>query len=279
MILKRLFGRQTWDEIAVILFVSTGRTGTNFLYKFYHELGLNLISEHEARPDISNLGPSYAKGAFTKEQILREVLKMRSKQLEVLKARGIPIYLESNGAYSFIFHLLKEIFKNLTVVHIIREPYSWITSAFNRPGVNSEGQLVPRYSIDSRWKLTSDDIEGQSDIINWQSSTLAQKLAWTWYYKNTAILNNSKYVDKFLTIRFEDLFGADAINQFKQLNVFLKNSAGVDLKDGDHSQFFSRRENSTTNIFIENQEDWDSGEQSVIDKIIRPVQSIFYPTK
>lgn len=65
------FRNRSWEEIKVNFIVSTGRTGTQFLTRFFRNLSSQIDSCHEPDPDFLKLGLTLPGGKF----LLKKQLK------------------------------------------------------------------------------------------------------------------------------------------------------------------------------------------------------------
>ena len=269
------FKKRSWDDIQVVLIVSTGRTGTKFFGSFFNTIGVNVYSTHEPKPDISSIGPDYVKGKLTKEQAIKIVKKYRENILQDVVRKKKNVYLESNGAFTFLLPFIKEIFPNVTVIHIIRNPYDWIKSACSRP-VRYKGQTIAKYSMDKNWKLTAKELPGETSL-QWDTATLNQKFAWIWSMKNDYVLKNAGHVKHFRSVTFEDLFGAEkGTESIRTLLEFLKSTAGLEVKDVDYRPLLQKKENATTNFLTEGVEGWTEADKIFVNKIVGEVSRKFY---
>jgi len=58
--------KMDWNNINKYFIISTGRTGTKFLAKFFNEIG-NSIAVHEPNPEFLKLAINYAKNQVSKK--------------------------------------------------------------------------------------------------------------------------------------------------------------------------------------------------------------------
>jgi hypothetical protein len=268
--------KKSWKDMKVLLIVSTGRTGTKFFGHFFEKVFASANCYHEPKPDISSIGPDFIARRLSASQAINEVLAKRKSFLQKNYDDGKSFYVESNGAYSFLLPVVKEIFPNVAVVHIVREPFDWIKSAFSRP-VEKSGKVIPKYSIDANWKVTSQDVPGRSFSVEWDSASLKERLAWMWTIKNDLILENKNKVDHFLSVRFEDIFdvqrGAPGLSQIMH---FLISECGFPIERTDYTSLLKDRSNETKNFLTEDAAAWSDEETQRIAAITRPIAALYY---
>lgn len=243
----------------MIVFVSTGRTGTAFFKYLFDQCALNAVVEHEPKPDITGISIDYARRKITERAAVSKIQNSRRSMLKFVEKSRKQIYIESNGGFTFSMPILKEVFPNLTIVHIIRNPLDWITSAYNRFQRIDGNKMIPRYSVEVNWKFSANDFVGQEDKIDWKDSSLAEKLAWVWDFKNRFILESIVNDRNAITVRFEDIFNnGEGYKCLGQLLKFLSSRADLDLIDVNLKELLSSKKNSTktnmtnADVFLKN---------------------------
>src|SRR5690606_37512343 len=94
----------------------------------------------------------------------------------------------------------------LTVIHIIRNPFDWIISAYNRPAKDKTGKVFAKYGVESNWPFKATDFSGEESRIDWKHASPIERLAWAWEFKNRRILDGMARMTRAHTVRFEDIF-------------------------------------------------------------------------
>ncbi len=156
-----------------IFILSTGRTGTTFLADFLHQYG-NITAVHEPKPSRilrmwsmacleGRVSPNYMAAAFSKK---------RQKLLNHVHA---PIYIESNPFIVGFVDVLKELFDDPIIIHVVRDPRTYTTSSINHgntvglksffnkyvpfwvytPKGHKQSQLEPAFRAAEHWQITN----------------------------------------------------------------------------------------------------------------------------
>ena len=195
-----------WDKKQVILIISSGRTGTNFMAYWFSTLSDEFYSVHEPSPDLFQLGIEKYRN---KKVITPNLLKIkRSLQLYKLNKDRKEIYIESNPNLLLLLPELNKLFKNLKIIFIKREFEPYVLSAINKSPDNSSinyfyGESDPRKRVTP---LDFDD-NGYNDI--WKNFSREEKIAWWWKKSNEIIDNYHLDNNNSVIIKYEELFNKD----------------------------------------------------------------------
>ena len=195
-----------WDKKQVILIISSGRTGTNFMAHWFSLLSDRLFSVHEPNPDLFHLGvEKYRK----KINITLNIMKYkRSLQLYKLNKSSKNIYIESNPNLVLLLPEVNELFKNLKIIFIKRNFDTYFLSAMNKSPDNSNINYFYG-KPDSRERLTAIDYNDEQFRDEWDNFKREEKIAWWWKKSNKIISDYQENNKNSITVNFEDLFSKD----------------------------------------------------------------------
>ncbi|MCI5133485.1 MAG: hypothetical protein D3920_00130 [Candidatus Electrothrix sp. AW2] len=188
----------------MFFFVSTGRTGTAFIEQLLNEVkGVDVY--HEPFPclaEFPNLVFTNKKKSFSKGVLLGA----RSQRIIECYNRN-KIYVESNQVLSFFIREIIECFPNAKIIHLVRNPYSFIKS----------GMQKGWYSNDTVWEYG----RRKCDRELWNTMNQIQKLSWYWTEVNRTIIKDCSIFltnDKYFLLRLEDI---DKKNKIDDLSLFI----------------------------------------------------------
>ena len=193
-----------FDKVVVIL--STGRTGTMALARRFDEAWDEVRALHEPRPNrhlriasnrhlCGRMSASAAAGLFA------------ASRRRLFRAVRQPIYIESNNFLHGFLDVLGLLFDRPRVVHVVRDPRtfirSWIDFGVFRGLKGFVGRYVPY------WLLKPELIEPRPQR-RWKDMPPPERIGWYWNAVN-AVLDRAEalFGGDYLRLRFEDLFTAD----------------------------------------------------------------------
>lgn len=165
--------------------VSTGRTGTQFLAGFVAETQPDALALHEPAPDLFDVGVGYRRGELGHDQAVRRTLVARASQRRRLATDQRPVYVESNNNLALLLPVAAAAFRRFRVVQVVREPTSYLASAF------SKTHGAERYSLysenDPRARLRASDDASDPFAAAWTRFGRFEKLCWHWRKYNELI--------------------------------------------------------------------------------------------
>lgn len=128
----------------VALILSAGRTGTKFLA---HYLGSNfdsVVARHEPTPSRSLRLASHAHmvGAVSRSRLIALLRRKRVRHIDPLSA---GLYVESNPFLAGYADVLREVWSDLAIVHIVRDPREHVRSSLNHGTASGWKGLANRY--------------------------------------------------------------------------------------------------------------------------------------
>ncbi len=234
--------------------LSTGRSGTTFLFTFFKNVypELNLLHQLPWSRVINIIGNIPVSFKLRKKLILLafKILKKEivpKSSLDPLSSFSIYIYLQNNS------------YKNIKVVHLVRDPRDFVTSFMNWKN-QSLSKTILHYLIPF-WQPYPK--ENGVNYIKWIFMSKFEKYCWVWYYKNSLFkqLQNSC---EYKLIRMEDLTkNTNMQDHLRDLVHFLE----LDDNVYDYQKFASHRVNkSTANKFTSFQH-WTQKQKDTLQNI------------
>jgi hypothetical protein len=209
---------------------STGRTGTQFFGKFLSKQINNCYSVHEPaavwitrprewykkrkifglfRATIGQFFPSTsmfklsadrATGRIDDDKAREYVYKQRKDYVENIRE---PLYVESSTHIFGVIDLIAEVFPNSNFIFVIRDPRTWIRSAYNAFEYLLYSVLDFRFFEAS---VRAIDFPNDPYYFEWKHMSKFEKYCWYYNFLNSYVIDKMKDKTNFKVFRFEDLF-------------------------------------------------------------------------
>lgn len=180
------------------IIVSSGRTGTQFLAEYFNKNYDGVVALHEPKPRYVLRVYSNARiaGKVERERMASVLVQNRQKMMRQISCDA---YIESNSyLYGFV-DVLETVWPNPVIIHVVRDPRTWVRSALNHG--NSHGlkklanRWIPHWLPDVRAIL---GIQGKLSPVG--------LFAACWTVMNKATAEYAHAVPNYHLVRFEDLF-------------------------------------------------------------------------
>lgn len=219
-----------------IFFVSTGRTGTTFLTRFFNTAVENAFSRHEPRPVFRRNKARYIKGEFKSY----EKIRFRFTRQQWFNAEPEDWYVESNHHLFAAIPMIREAFPEAVIIHVIRDGRDVVTSWLNR------------YRYITNNNLPAEDIGDKEAVQLWESWNPLQRTTWLWKTVNT----HTRKSKPDLTIRFEDIFTESPEDSviFPLLDRF----EGMSYNHKEVCRMLTRKVNTNKQDFFPYYKEWPS---------------------
>lgn len=247
-------------RVAVIL--SSGRTGTQFLARYFDANYTEVVARHEPPPSrwIRVLSNAAVSGALAPSRLLPLLSRFRAGRVAALGPET-TLYLESNGFLYGFTEVIGELWPDASLVHVVRDPRDWIRSALahgNDRGVKRlAGALIPYWLPDPR------RVPGA--VVPERSTGLIGRYAATWAIVNQTIENARSSCPNYLRLRFEDLVDAQASG----LRA-LCNHLGLPFREGG-SIAPDERFNASRRKSVGSWQEWSAAECRCVEEICGPL--------
>ncbi len=243
-----LLGPQDWSSISKFFIVSTGRTGTQFLARFFNRFP-GVYANHEPNPDFLELAIEYAKGAVSTEKAIETIERTRRAMFRRIKRKDASIYVESNNRFFSLLVPLQDAFSDFKIIHLIRDGRDYVRSGMSRPWYTERDPYEGK-----RMKATcfADDEYNEK----WAEMSRFEKIAWRWQKKDAFILRDLKSMSNVLTLKFEELFQSEDYKGLRKMCEYI----GLPTEETNHTieQMISEKINATDEYTMPRWTDWDS---------------------
>lgn len=230
-----------------IYFLSTGRSGSTFFYKFfkkyYPELNIthqtpgsrliNILSNIPAvsnRPKLLCKISSYIKGEFPP-----------SSTVDPLLSLAILYYFQINE---------NELSKNIRIIHLVRDPKSFVTSFMNWKS-SSVSKMILHHLIPF-WQ-PSPRFEKELPLNERLKFDKVKQFIYVWYYKNNLIYNTFSSGNNYMRVRLEDITKSqNQQNNLNQLLEFLE----LPKRKINQKEFMKEKVNQSVNKKFTKYDEW-----------------------
>lgn len=239
--------------MSLAFIIGSHRTGTKLLGNFFSQNITSANSIHQYNTlRFNNIVSNMYLAGLIPEFALKLYLNLF--WFPVLKKatrnKNVKIYIESNGFNFYVVNLAKKKFKEVKVVHIIRDPRDYVKSYANWINSRKKSRIVN--TMIPFWHVTAYMI-GEMKRKEWKKLSELEKYCWYWAYKNNRI---EKWYsnDDYLRIKFEDIIDVEKREAaLRNLLSFL----GLDYKK-DYFEYFNKKQNASMSGKIKNWRDWDN---------------------
>ncbi|MDA3792587.1 MAG: sulfotransferase [Elusimicrobia bacterium] len=235
-----------WSSKKMVFIVSTGRTGTKFLARFFNKYD-GIYALHEPRPDFLAEGIKYAAGKLSDNKAVDILKSNRSAIYREVVRRGDGIYVESNNRLFALLKPLKKTFKDAKIIHIVRDGRDYVRSGMSRNWYKKS---------DSTLRLEATLFPDDPYFEKWKEMSRFEKIAWRWQKKDGFIYDTIKDITDTLTVKFEDIFYSDNYKGLRKIAEYV----GADnaytetlIKDLVH-----KKVNFTSNYSIKEWHKWNA---------------------
>jgi hypothetical protein len=179
--------------------VSSGRTGTKFLAEFFKANYPDVLARHEPQPSyhLRMLSNAHAAGRVS-SRTMASVLRLSRPELGRYRSE---LYLESNPfLYGFV-GVLADVAESPVIIHIVRDPRSYVASAINHGG--GSGLKALATALIPFWFPPVRSVPGVSG-----KPTPVEMFAGEWALVNQFIGQHGGSQPGYHLFKFEDIFDA-----------------------------------------------------------------------
>lgn len=198
-----------------VFIVSSGRTGTKAIAQHLSRCYPEVWAEHEPAPSWRlRMGTTRALMGKASCEQLRSMLARLRRKLVGSVTQGV--YVESNPYLSGFVQVIGEVFQEARVVHVVRDPRSYVRSGVNFGAFAGLKKLAAEW-----WPNWFPKGEG------WPQMDGIERLAWFWNLVNSH-LNRGEgiYGERYLRVKFEELFCAEGLERLTDW-IGLPRSRGI----------------------------------------------------
>jgi hypothetical protein len=214
-----------------IYILSTGRTGTTFLQKFFENHYPEFSITHQEKwSRIINVIGNLPIGTKPRLFLIRSAFKLLKKQswpestLDPLLAFPIAQLLQNTST------------DNVKIVHLVRSPLSFANSFMSWKSASLK-KLILHYIIPF-WQPSP--LFNGVNFLHWIKMSKFDKFCWIWNFKNQKFAHLA-YSHNYLRVQLEELTQINQGEHWKQLLEFLE----LPEKDINYSELVSRKVNKS----------------------------------
>jgi hypothetical protein len=185
-----------------VLIISTGRTGTIFFARLFADIYPEVASYHErglSRP-IQILTNLYYSHIFPKSGLIATWKIIKGREIESCEK---SFHIDANCFLYGLAALAPELYPNLKVIHIVRDPRAYVTSHLNFSR-QKRTSFIANYLVPF-WQ-PSPFLSGEVPLTRVFGFTRFEKYCWIWSFKNRVMEGLENSSTAYMRVRFEDLF-------------------------------------------------------------------------
>ena len=185
------------------ILISTGRTGT----KFFAHLFADLFPQVQAFHDTSY---STLMNVLSNAHLARLYPRWKMKLVwHMLKGREMThcdrdFFIDSNNHLYALVVQAPELYPDLKVIHIVRDPRTYVRSHLNWAAQRRKSYIA-NYWIPF-WQPNA-FLLGEMSWGKWRSLAKLARFGWIWDFKNRYMARLAQTDVPYLCVRFEDFFG------------------------------------------------------------------------
>jgi hypothetical protein len=205
------------ERTAFIL--SSGRTGTKFLARYFDLNYKGVVGRHEPPPSrLLGFAFHARRAGLPAEGFLRFLLERKRRQSE---GYGVPLYIESNPYLSGCVDLIGGVWGKVTIIHVVRDPRDTVRSAINH-GLSRglKGAANRLFSFGHRSGQPHHEAGGQ---LRW-----IDRGARTWVLFNSLLRRHGGSLPDYHLFHFEEIFDSSCSGLRRLCDLF-----GLDYRDED----------------------------------------------
>lgn len=237
-----------YADIKARFIISTGRTGTKFLASFFNQLSPSILAYHEPYPSFRKLGIDYASRKVPHRKALSNFKYGRMAILNRLIKSNKHIYVEANCNLFSLVPIIREVFPDYRIIHIVRDGRDYVRSAMSRLLFREDDNLK---------RLKASDFPSDPYYNRWGGMSRFEKICWHWVKMDEIIYESIQNDSKCLTLKFEDIF--DSNTQYSEIKKLI-DFFDMDIKaDSEYiSALMTKKINKTANYQMPHWKNWDT---------------------
>ncbi|MCA9255761.1 MAG: sulfotransferase, partial [Phycisphaerales bacterium] len=145
----------------------------------------------------------YLSGRASRETLIRKYVAARKRAFADITA---PIYIESNPFLHGFLDVLPDLFSPLKIVHVVRDPRTYVRSCMNFGDFRGLKKLASNYTS---WMLKPEMLSPRP-ARRWREMIEPERMAWRWNTLNREIGRGAQLLgDHYKRVRFEDVLSSD----------------------------------------------------------------------
>ena len=244
--------------------ISSGRTGTTFLSKYFNQFFDDVLSVHEPKVHVKSMGKKFLNKDISMIKAKKLFLSLR-RDLYINKSKKNSIIIESNPTLGWLVPLLKDLFDNPKIIFVTRDPKTYVRSAFDKIPQESNPDKLFYSKEDMQSRLTPYYFKNDSIRANWENMERFEKICWFWNRFNKHIYSELKEYDNLLIVKFEDIFQNDNSNTIKKMIDFFELRENLNVDFYNSLKLFGKKINDNQNYkYNKDFKKWSEKDQNTL---------------
>jgi hypothetical protein len=186
-----------------VVMISSGRTGTKFFARLFSDLYPTTVAAYHERGNSRHmqiLGNMYFAHLFPKSGLKLAWKLLKDWEIDQCE---MAFHIDANPFLYGVASVTPEIHQNLKVIHIVRDPRTYVTSHLNFSR-QKQTSYIANYFVPF-WQ-PNPFLVGDLPLSKAAGFTRFEKYCWIWDFKNRVMERLENSPTPYLRVRFEDLF-------------------------------------------------------------------------
>ncbi len=241
-----------------VLIVSSGRTGTQFLARYFDGNFDDVVARHEPRPrrSLRLAVNAYAAGDLSRAALCALLQRKRRRHIDPIAA---PLYVESNPFLWGAVSVVDEVFDAPRVVHIVRDPREQVRSSLNHGTARGVKGLANRWL--PYWSPPVNELPELAGDRDWLARASA-----LWSVVNRRLRDEASACRHYTLLKYEDLFD-ESQSGLRELCSLL----GLEFRGDGAPVDPTRRINRSRLDLVPSWEGWTDEQCQTLDRICSPL--------
>ncbi len=262
-----------WRGIEVAFLISTGRTATQTLASVLDNGFERVEARHEPWPDLFDIATAHARSERSLDQTAAAFRAARIGICRHVHRRNADYYVESNNNAAYIIPAVWAALPAAKIVHIVRDGRAFVRSSYSKT-VGQRREDLFMTEKDPRRRLQASDLADDPWSGRWATMNRFERLCWYWAKKDGMISDAVAGDDRAMTVKFEEIFNADAgYPGFWRIVDFLNIRDRLMLNDKQLRERISRKENRTQRYLLGHWSEWSPEQMARFRTIAGPHMS------
>jgi hypothetical protein len=182
------------------LILSSGRTGTLFLARYFDANYEGVIGRHEPPPArwLRLASHAHMAGSLSRERLRALLAYKRRRHDDALDA---DLYVESNPFLSGTIDVLGEVWEDPTIFHVVRDPRDQVRSSLNHGTATGVKGLANRF-----FPFWYPDVRKILELDH--APSWLERAAGVWVILNSRLRNAAPRYPHYHLLRYEEIFDA-----------------------------------------------------------------------
>jgi len=245
--------------VQTALIVSSGRTGTQFLARYFAGNFADVVAAHEPRPRaaVRLAANAWAAGAVPRALPLA-LLRRKARRIAALRGR---LYVESNPFLWGAADLFDEAFGEPTIIHVVRDPRAQVRSSLNHG--TSTGLKAMANRMVPFWYPPVRSLRSVGPSPDWMA-----RAAGLWTLVNRRLRQAGARSRHYHVVRHEELFD-EAHTGLRAICGLL----GLEPPGPNAPVDPDVKSNTGTRSALAHWESWSDAECGLLDRICGPLMA------